>query len=1049
MDYMKYITIQVIKKSDRSEVIFAAVDELDVPVVVKRLQGANPEIYREIAKLRNPHIPKIYCVEENDGELCVAEEYVDGRTFDVYLAEETLTDVQKLELCVQLCEALEVLHQCKPPVIHRDIKPSNILITTDGVLKMIDFDASRQYKEKKDTGDTRLLGTVEYAAPEQFGYSQTDVRSDIYSIGVVFSEITINKDASFAKDWKRLVDKCTSFDPENRYASVVQLKKSLVRCVEKVRNKSKKKRRVVAAGILTAGILFVLGAFLTRKMWQEEGTRSVEHFEGAIPKEPMMDQNVVPKEPPGDEVVVATEPESADSTVLLQDHFVRTHESEEELVCTLRADADCGIKAVYVCEQQETETPFSEEIHSLEVSMYEVSLDGHELRLGTGFFDTQKEKDSSILFIEFNDGYGEKVWISYGVKKSTVVSQEGKEDGTGQFLYRESEDGKVVITGVTQEYRADRSNGKLVIPETIDGMQVTAIAEGAFAGLPLREVILSEGLLEIGKGAFYGCNLKEIVIPAMVKYIAPRAFGANYGMKRIQVAEGNKMYCSKGGVLYDKNMTTLHQMPAGFPEVRFTVPTHVRMLDEYAFGNCRNVEVFHMESAVEERKDVFWNAAGERGEKDILAKKIVGRKTEEDWSNFTRYTPVDSFGVSGELNSNGAYSLRFERCYGEFILECRNWIEMQNCVGIGLKLKNEVGDIVVKFYDTDFQEVYAFEPGITNGVEEVWCYPELTQRVAKIGFAAEDRTLPNYDSFETIVYSIDYHFLNPEDKHVSYDFSEMTYEESYNVNYRIDEDGVMVAEYDKVYGDIVFRLPAMVDMSQCTAVSMKIKNEAGNFGLIFLGENLEEVDSWYIDERSGGMHERLYFPKCKEKVAAIGLMASDSELLDYSSYAVSVEYIGFFMDSEDADTQNDTTKTTYRMDDLDFDRCYFADYAMNSDGSISIEYQLMYGALIMCFPEPVALGNCDKISVKLQNSEGRLALKLYDKEDNKIYSDYDIQIFGVEEYIFLPKSDAETVKFSLMANDGTLTDYASFCTKIESITFYWKDSDSADYNYNT
>ena len=171
MDYMKYITIQVIKKSDRSEVIFAAMDEMDMPVVVKRLQGANPEIYRGIAKLCSSHIPKIYCVEEQGEELCVAEEYIDGRTLDTYLAEESLTDVQKLMLMVQLCEALEVLHSCKPPVIHRDIKPSNILITGDGVLKVIDFDASRQYKEEKDTGDTRLLGTIEYAAPEQFGYA--------------------------------------------------------------------------------------------------------------------------------------------------------------------------------------------------------------------------------------------------------------------------------------------------------------------------------------------------------------------------------------------------------------------------------------------------------------------------------------------------------------------------------------------------------------------------------------------------------------------------------------------------------------------------------------------------------------------------------------------------------------------------------------------------------------------------------------------------------------------------------------------------------------
>ena len=235
MDTMKYSTIQVMKKSERSEVVFAAMEGMDVPVVVRRLQGANPEIFRGIAKLSDSHIPQIYCVEEQGEELCVAEEYIDGRTLDAYLAEKTPTDVQKLELCVQLCEALEALHGCKPPVIHRDIKPSNILITGDGVLKVIDFDASRQYKAEKNTSDTRYLGTIEYAAPEQFGYAQTDVRSDVYSVGVVFSEISIAKDLPFSKDWKRVVDKCTSFDPANRYKSVSELKKELLKCIWKAK----------------------------------------------------------------------------------------------------------------------------------------------------------------------------------------------------------------------------------------------------------------------------------------------------------------------------------------------------------------------------------------------------------------------------------------------------------------------------------------------------------------------------------------------------------------------------------------------------------------------------------------------------------------------------------------------------------------------------------------------------------------------------------------------------------------------------------------------
>ena len=255
---MKYTAIQVLKKSDRSEIVFAAVDGLDVPVIVKRLKEANPEIYRGIAKLRNQHIPLIYSIREQGEELCIVEEYIDGQTLEVYLAQEPLTDVQKIGLMIQLCEALEILHQCKPAVIHRDIKPSNILISEDGVLKIIDFDASRQYKAEKNTSDTRLLGTIEYAAPEQFGYSQTDVRSDVYSIGVVLNELNI-QEASSLKKWKTIVDKCTSFDPENRYKNVAELKKELTKCVVKAKRPLWKRALYPVLGCAALLALFLIG----------------------------------------------------------------------------------------------------------------------------------------------------------------------------------------------------------------------------------------------------------------------------------------------------------------------------------------------------------------------------------------------------------------------------------------------------------------------------------------------------------------------------------------------------------------------------------------------------------------------------------------------------------------------------------------------------------------------------------------------------------------------------------------------------------------------
>ncbi len=231
MDWTKYKVIQTIKQSNKAVVMFASVDGFEHPVIVKHLHEANPEVYRLISKLDNEHLPKIYHMEETPEELLIVEEYIDGITLDNFINQNNPDEVQLLELMVQLCEVLEVLHGNPSPVIHRDIKPSNLLITSNGVLKLIDFDASRFYKSEKNTSDTRLLGTIEYAAPEQFGYTQTDTRSDIYSLGVTLSGLAIGDNPKIKKSWKHLIGKCTSFDPENRYKNVQYVKKDIKKCI--------------------------------------------------------------------------------------------------------------------------------------------------------------------------------------------------------------------------------------------------------------------------------------------------------------------------------------------------------------------------------------------------------------------------------------------------------------------------------------------------------------------------------------------------------------------------------------------------------------------------------------------------------------------------------------------------------------------------------------------------------------------------------------------------------------------------------------------------
>ena len=214
---MEYKPILTIAESEKSTIVLARMQGHSGPVVIKKLLDSSPEIYRQLQNIKNPHLPQIFEVEVSGKELLIAEEYLDGVTLEEYLQQGQDSDESKLQIALQLCEAVGFLHALEPPVIHRDIKPANIMITGNRMVKLIDFDASRQYKEMYTGSDTRLLGTMEYAPPEQFGFSQTDMRSDIFSIGVVFHEMELKSSRKLENEWEKIVKKCTNFDPKHRY----------------------------------------------------------------------------------------------------------------------------------------------------------------------------------------------------------------------------------------------------------------------------------------------------------------------------------------------------------------------------------------------------------------------------------------------------------------------------------------------------------------------------------------------------------------------------------------------------------------------------------------------------------------------------------------------------------------------------------------------------------------------------------------------------------------------------------------------------------------
>lgn len=206
---------QLLKENERG-CIYAEADSSGRKVIKRVIRSGCAEVYELLRDNPHPYIPKIYSVTSNEKEIVITEEYIDGWT----ISESCFTEKDLVNVAKELCKALSHIHRLG--IVHRDIKPSNILMSDDGHIRLIDFDAARTVKPAVDT-DTRYLGTKGFAPPEQYGYSQTDNRSDIFALGKTLE--CIFGRLAFDKKYKKIIDRCTRLDPEDRYSDADEVLK--------------------------------------------------------------------------------------------------------------------------------------------------------------------------------------------------------------------------------------------------------------------------------------------------------------------------------------------------------------------------------------------------------------------------------------------------------------------------------------------------------------------------------------------------------------------------------------------------------------------------------------------------------------------------------------------------------------------------------------------------------------------------------------------------------------------------------------------------------
>lgn len=177
------------------------------------------ELFTKIKNKKVRNTPEIYEIFYDGKNTVIIEKYILGYTADSINFTKTLL----FKTIYSILSSVEDLHSIN--IIHRDIKPSNIIITEDHKAYLIDFGIARFYSDTVDS-DTTKSGTKGFASPEQYGFRQTDFRSDIYSIGKTIEAIL--KSNNINCNLKRIISKATSFDPKDRYASVAELRKSII-----------------------------------------------------------------------------------------------------------------------------------------------------------------------------------------------------------------------------------------------------------------------------------------------------------------------------------------------------------------------------------------------------------------------------------------------------------------------------------------------------------------------------------------------------------------------------------------------------------------------------------------------------------------------------------------------------------------------------------------------------------------------------------------------------------------------------------------------------
>lgn len=259
-------------------------------------QGLMAEI-DTLKKLKHDNLPSIIDVIEDDDSFIIVMDYIEGRSLDKIIEENgAQPESYVVEWAKQLCDVFGYLHSRTPAIIYRDMKPANVMLKPDGNIMVIDFGTAKNYEI--DLGETTGIGTIGYAAPEQYigsGLGRTDARTDIYCLGITMYHLLTNIDPcknlisdksiravnpALSHGLDEIIQKCTQYQPDDRYQSCAELMYDLenYEILEPLYKKKQKRKLATFFVTVIMSFLFVVAGFAFRLVAAQQATDNYEQM---------------------------------------------------------------------------------------------------------------------------------------------------------------------------------------------------------------------------------------------------------------------------------------------------------------------------------------------------------------------------------------------------------------------------------------------------------------------------------------------------------------------------------------------------------------------------------------------------------------------------------------------------------------------------------------------------------------------------------------------------------------------------------------------------